>query len=236
MHVLSEPGHFETWAPERWQGDGMADHISDTVRDSYDSVAEQYATLFLGDLDHDTDAKDWLATFAALAAGYDGMVADLGCGPGHVVDHLLGLGVTAVGYDISSGQIAQARRAFPAARFHVGDLTALDMEDASLGGIVSRYSLIHLPPSHLGSVFEEWMRMLQPGAPVLVSFFGSLSAATHGTPFDHTVATAHELFPATIGGQLEAAGFADIEFGTRPPGEDGRPFDQATVLARRPGT
>lgn len=78
------------------------------------------------------------------------------------------------------------------------------------------------------------MRLLAPGAPLLVSFFGAPSAETHGNPFDHKVTTAYAFFPATIAGELEKAGFGDIEIDTQPPPEDGRPFDQATVLAQKP--
>lgn len=209
--------------------------MTDEVRDSYDALAEQYAALFLHELDRDSNAKARLAAFAELAAGREGAVADLGCGPGSVVNHLVGLGLTAVAYDLSPGQIAEARRAFPESEFRVGDLAALDNADSSLGGIVARYSLIHLPPSRLGDVFTEWMRVLEPGAPVLVSFFGSTSAEAHGTPFDHAVVTAYELFPAKIAQQLRDAGFIDVEIGVLDPPEGGRPFDQGTVLAVKPG-
>ncbi len=204
------------------------------VGDAYDAVAEQYASLFLNDLDGDAPARKWLARFAEMAARQVGVVADVGCGPGHVVHHLTGLGLTAVGYDLSPGQVAQARRAFPASEFHVGDLTALDSASSSLGGIVARYSTIHLMPSLLPGVFTEWIRVLEPGAPVLVSFFAASSAERHGSPFDHAVTTAYELFPATIGKQLVGAGFVDVEVDVRPPPDGARPLDQATVSARRP--
>lgn len=208
--------------------------VDDAVRAAYDALAPLYASLFLRDLDGDTDALAWLADFANLAAHRTGSVADLGCGPGHVVDHLAGLGLSVIGLDLSPGQIAEARKAFPLSTFQVGDLTALALADSSLGGIVSRYSLIHLPPDRLGAVFEEWLRVLEPAAPVLVSFFGSTSAEAHGTPFDHRVATAYELFPATVAHQMGVAGFRDLRIGTRPPPVGGRPLDQATILATSP--
>ena len=208
--------------------------MSDDVRDAYDGVAERYTELFLDDLEHDADARVRLAAFAELAARQHRPVADLGCGPGHVAGHLSGLGVSSVGYDLSPGQIAEARMAFPGVEFHVGDLAALDVADSSFGGIVSRYSIIHLRPRRLLDVFSEWMRVLEPGAPVLVSFFGSSSADAHGTPFDHRVVTAHELFPASVADVMRTAGFGDIEIGVCDPPRGGRPFDQATVLARRP--
>ncbi len=208
--------------------------VSAEVCDSYDAIAELYASLNLDALDHDANARDWLTVFAKLAAPRHGVVADLGCGPGHIVRHLSDLDLNVIGYDLSEGQIAQARTAFPGSDFHVGDLAALDVADSTIGGIVSRYSIIHIAPSLLSDVFNEWIRILEPEAPVLISFFGSLSLETHGTPFDHKVATAYELFPGTIARQLRDVGFVDIEIGIRPTPDGVRPFDQATVLATKP--
>lgn len=211
--------------------------MTDVVRDAYDARAADYTAFVVGALDRVPGDKESLAAFAEHVDRDGGVVADLGCGPGYVVDHLRGLGVDAVGYDLSPALIAEARRAFPHAEFHVGDLGdlgALDIADASLGGIVARYSLIHMLPSLLGAVFDEWMRVLEPGAPVLVSFFASSSAAAHGTPFDHAVVTAYELFPATIARQLQAAGFVDIDVTVRTPRDGERPLEHATIHAEKP--
>lgn len=205
--------------------------MTDDVRGSYDAVAELYARIALDDLDRDTPDRTLLATFAQLAAHSTGAVADLGCGPGHVVNHLSELGLAVVGYDISPGQIAQARHAFPDSQFHVGDLAALDTADSSLGGIVARYSLIHMLPIRLDQIFDEWRRVLEPEAPVLVSFFASSSAEAHGSRFDHAVTTAYELFPATIARQLQEAGFGGIEVTIRNPLDHERPLDHGTILA-----
>ena len=207
--------------------------MSDAVGDAYTEVAELYASLFLNDLAGDQFAQLWLAKFAACAATQGGVVADLGCGPGHVVHYLTDLGVQAMGYDISPGQLAQARDAFPDLSFELGDLQDLAVADSSLGGICSRYSIIHLELAAHGSAFAEWHRVLAPDAPLLLSFFGAESASTHGESFDHTVATAYALHPATVAEGLEAVGFVDVEVATQPPPDGGRPYDQAVMLARR---
>lgn len=207
---------------------------TETIATAYTGQAELYAELFIDEISKSENAQRWLTTFADLAGERDGPVLDLGCGPGHVTNYLTGLGVHTVGYDISTGQIHQARLAFPAGEYHVGDITALPHSDASCAGIVSRFSIIHLAPEELPSLFEEWIRVLVPGAPALISFFGSLTPDAHGTPFDHKVVTAHELFPTTVARHLEAAGFDRPEMHTLPPVEGGRPFDRATLLARRP--
>ena len=118
----------------------------------------------------------------------------------------------------------------------MGDLAALDVADSSLGGIVARYSLIHVHPRLLDGIFGDWLRVLEPGAPVLVAFFASSSAGAHGSPFDHAVVTAYELFPATIASQLQDAGFDRIEVAGRSPFAGERPLDHATVLGQKPST
>lgn len=209
--------------------------VSDDVGERYDRVAELYASLFLDELERDHAAVEWLGVFAERTRGLQ-PVADLGCGPGHVVDHLAGRGVEVVGIDASPGQLAEARRAFPDHEFQLGDLRALDAPDRSFGGIVSRYSIIHLHPADLGRVFTEWNRVVEPGAPILLSFFGSTSPAAHGTPFDHQVTTAYELWPNEVARQLRECGFVDAEIGVAPPAPGSeRPYDRAHVLARSGG-
>ena len=207
--------------------------MADAVRDSYDANAQLYANLFLDDLDRVPLDRKWLGSFAKLVSPGAGVVADVGCGPGYIVNYLAELSVKAIGYDISPAMIDQAQRAFPRSKFHVGDLTSLDIADSSLAGIVARYSLIHLAPAELSDVFGEWIRVLKPRAPVLVSFFASSSSVTHGLPFDHAVAPAHELFPETLVSDMQTVGFNSFEVSTRKPQDGERPLDHGTILARR---
>ena len=77
--------------------------------------------------------------------------------------------------------------------------------------------------------------MVAPGAPLLLSFFASLEPDHHGTPFDHKVTTAYELFPATVGRLVADAGFTEVRVDAAPPAEGGRPLEKGVVLARREG-
>lgn len=209
--------------------------MADAIRDAYDDRAQEYTLLNLGELERVPFDRERLDAFADLVGPVTGPVADVGCGPGHIVDHLAKRGVTATGYDLSPAMIGEARRRFPASRFEVGDLGALDLADGSLAGLVARYSLIHLAPARLARVFDEWARVLAPNAPVLVAFFAASSRETHGAPFDHAVATAYALWPEAVEAQLASAGFDRFEVAMRAPFEGERHLDHATVLARRVG-
>lgn len=207
--------------------------MSDEIRDSYDAIAKLYTSLALRDLDRPTGDRAELDMFAELAALGGGPVADLGCGPGHVSAHLAKRNLRTVGYDLSPKFIDTANEKFPELTFRNADITALDLDQASLGGIVARYSLIHMDPSSFKPVFELWLQLLQPGAPLLVSFFAAATSNRHGSPFDHAVATAYELFPPTIAGLLEELGFEHIEVRVRSPLEGERQLDHGAVLARK---
>ncbi|WP_084590043.1 class I SAM-dependent methyltransferase [Lentzea albidocapillata] len=132
-----------------------------------------------------------LAAFAELA---DGPVADLGCGPGHLTAHLHSLGLDAFGLDLSPAMIALAREAHPELRFDQGSMTALDLADGVLGGILAFYSVIHMPPDELPAVFAEFFRVLAPGGHLLLGFYAGDDPEPQ--EFDHKVTLAyHEPSP-----------------------------------------
>ena len=142
-----------------------------TTRATYDAVAGDYARL-LPDLRAETPLDQAvLATFAELAtAARLGPVADLGCGTGHVTAHLASLGVDAFGIDLSPAMVDVARRRHPHLSFDVGSVTALDLSDAAVGGILAWYSTIHVPWLDLPGVFAEFARVLAPGGYLLIGF------------------------------------------------------------------
>src|ERR687893_415930 len=145
-----------------------ADFLTST-RASYDAIAADYANHF----DGGPLSKPWdravLAGFADIvrAAGA-GPVADIGCGPGSVTAHLHALGVDAFGIDLSARMVAIARRTHPGLSFREGSMTALDLPDGTLGGVVAWYSTIHIPRERLAHVFTEFHRVLAPGGHALL--------------------------------------------------------------------
>ncbi|ONI84462.1 SAM-dependent methyltransferase [Actinosynnema sp. ALI-1.44] len=137
------------------------------IRNSYDTVADAY---------HDTlkDAHDSMpfdrAMLAAFAEGVRGTVVDIGCGPGRITTRLADLGLDVFGIDLSPAMVEVARREYPRLRFDVGSMTALDLPDGSVGGVVAWYSIIHLPQDELPGVFTEFFRVLEPGGQLLLAF------------------------------------------------------------------
>ncbi|SFK77548.1 Methyltransferase domain-containing protein [Amycolatopsis sacchari] len=141
--------------------------LADT-RTSYDTVAVQYSDQVRNSPTENPYVRSTLALFADLVSG--GPVADVGCGPGHVTAHLRKLGLDAFGIDLSPGMVDVARREYPDTRFAIGSMTDLPLADASLGGLITWWSLIHVPAEELPGVFAHFRRVLRPGGTLLVGF------------------------------------------------------------------
>ncbi|MCX5050614.1 MULTISPECIES: class I SAM-dependent DNA methyltransferase [unclassified Streptomyces] len=142
-----------------------------TTRTSYDAIARPYSEQFADHLGDRPLDRALITGFAELVRANDpAPVADVGSGPGHVTARLDALGVPVFGVDVSRGMVALARQAHPGLRFHVGSMTALDLPDETLGGVLALYSIIHVPDDHLPAVFAEFHRVLVPGGHVLLGF------------------------------------------------------------------
>ncbi len=139
------------------------------VRESYDSAAISYADHLTTELAGKPLDRHLLNRFAEETRGR-GLVADLGCGPGHVARYLKELGVTMVGIDLSPRMIRVAADLNPGIDFRVGDMKRLDLPDASLGGVVAFYSIVHFDSSELGPILHEIRRGLVPGGLALLAF------------------------------------------------------------------
>jgi SAM-dependent methyltransferase len=103
------------------------------VRESYDSAAEAYTEHLASELAQKPLDRHLLNRFAEATRGR-GLVADVGCGPGHVARYLHDQGVAIVGIDLSPEMIRCAARLHPGLEFMVGDMRELSLPDASLFG------------------------------------------------------------------------------------------------------
>ncbi|MEU9097480.1 class I SAM-dependent methyltransferase [Streptomyces sp. NPDC048361] len=216
----------------------MADHDSlAATREAYDDAADTYALLFRDSLRDSPLDRAMLGVFAeAVRAGGGGRVADLGCGPGHVTDHLTALGLDAFGVDASPAMVDLAQQAYPGLQFTVGTMSALDSADGALAGVLSRWSVIHTPPPELPSISGEFARVLAPGGHLLIGFSAGDSASEPTQVFDHAVAPAYRWWPDHLAALLRASGLAEVARMVREPQPtDRRQFKEVHLLARKAG-
>jgi SAM-dependent methyltransferase len=206
----------------------------ETVRESYDRVADAYVEMGAGRL----DAQPWLrAALAAFAESVRGLgpVLDVGCGPGIVTAHLAGLGLDASGVDLSPRMIEHARREYPDLRFSVASATDLDLAPASLGGVLGWWSLFNLPREALPGVLRTFADALVPGGQALIGTHvgdGDI-ARTEGYGGLPVSWTTHLYRPEELVGMLVDAGLevvAELGLPVQPPSL----LSQVLLAARRP--
>jgi len=209
-------------------------HVRET-RDGYDSVADEYFERFKHSLQEHPLHRAMIDVFAELVRGSGSLpVADIGCGPGAVTEYLRTLGLRVRGIDLSPEMVALARRAYPEVTFDQGDMTALDLPDAGLGGVFSRSSIIHTPPEQLPGVFAEFQRLLAPGGHLLLAFQAHVDTSQLAWPFDHAVAHAYRLSVGRVADLLGQTGFQEVARLITAPEEDPiRGFHYGHLLVRK---
>jgi SAM-dependent methyltransferase len=213
----------------------MSEPELNAARTAYDAVAGVYADLFKDTLNERPVERGLLAAFAELVGGGPaGPVVDLGCGPGHIAAHLHGLGLPVLGVDQSAEMLAIGRARYPEVSFARGALTSLGLADDSCRGVLSRSSIIHLPPALLPAAVAEFARVLGPGGWLLLSFSTTDGPEPPHEHYDHRVTAAYRWWPDHVVSLLQAAGITETtRLIENPEPDDLRQFRVAFILARK---
>jgi SAM-dependent methyltransferase len=115
-------------------------------------------------------------------------------------------------------------------------MTALDLPDATLGGLLALYSVIHVPDERLPAVFAEFRRVLVPGGYVLLAFqVGDGERLRMTERFGQEITLDYYWrSPEAVAAALTEAGLPPQTRMVREPlDEEKRP--RAFLLARKPG-
>ena len=203
------------------------------VRSSYDSAARAYAQHLASELDRKPLDRHLLNRFAEAVRGV-GLVADLGCGPGHVARYLDAQGVRMVGIDLSPEMIRVASELQPGIAFRAGDMRALDLPDGCLAGVIAFYAIVHFQPDELGPVFREMRRVLSSGGLALLAFHVGEEVVHVDDLFGAPVSLDFRFHvPERVIEALESAGFTVMERTGRQPYEGAEhPSRRCYILAR----
>lgn len=205
------------------------------IRDSYDSAADAYAEHLFSELARKPLDRHLLNRFAEGTRGR-GLVADVGCGPGHVARYLHDQGVTIVGLDLSPKMIAIAARLSPDVEFRVADMRELPLADASLAGVLAFYAIVHFEPHELAVVIQELRRVLMPGGLALIAFHIGDQVVHLDELFGSRVSLDFRFHsPATVVEALTSAGLTVLEHVEREPYDGAEyPSRRCYLLARAP--
>ena len=139
----------------------------DIVRNGYNKTAEKLQEIF-GISKEGSDKLKLLSDFISRIAP-KGRVLDAGCGNG-AYSRVLSDKFNVIGVDISEKQIELARQNAPNAEFYCEDMTKITYPDEFFDGIVSYYSIIHVPRDEQFELLSNFYRMLKIKGVVLLTF------------------------------------------------------------------
>ncbi|KOG86624.1 SAM-dependent methyltransferase [Streptomyces varsoviensis] len=198
-----------------------------------DNYAHMVATTGMGDIRRHPWLKASIDVFADAVRGL-GPVLDVGCGPGTVTAYLAERGIDVSGVDLSPRMIENARRLHPECRFSVSSVTDLDLEAASLGGVLGWWSLFNLPRAILPQVLAMFARALKPGGHFITGTHvgdGDMvrTEAYGGVPVRWTT---HRWLPEQFAELIEQAGLRPVAELRLPPNEHSGP--SVVIMAERP--
>ena len=155
----------------------MSNPARDIVEYAYDNITEWYL--------------EWVNSQKSPRERYTQMLLDklqpspsileLGCGPGvPILKMLLDYGAEVVANDISTKQIEMAKARCPGVELVAGDMAALTFESDSFHGVVSFYTMFHLPRAMLRDMLAKIHGWLKPGGVFVLNLATMDEEEIHG--------------------------------------------------------
>jgi len=208
--------------------------ISD-IQEGYNRVAYEYVRRIYDELRHKPLDRQLLDRFAESLQG-DGVVCDIGTGPGHVARYLHDRGAKVCGIDLSTAMVERARRLNQGIEFRQGNMFALDIADETFAGITGFYALVNIPRPEIVRALGELRRILKPGGILLLAFHIGSHTLHQEEWWGAEVSLYFYFFRANeMTGYLKAAGFEIDEVIEREPyPEIEQQNRRAYIFARKP--
>jgi ubiquinone/menaquinone biosynthesis C-methylase UbiE/ribosomal protein S18 acetylase RimI-like enzyme len=209
------------------------------IQRTYDAVAPSYDSAIGDELTHKPLDRALLRAFLELAG--DGLVADVGCGPGHITRYAGSLHPAVLGIDLSPEMIRIAREHDPDGGYLAGSMLALPADDGIFSGVIALYSIIHFTDEQRTAALAELARVTRPGGWLYLAFHVESDEVVAGGVkyltewFGQAVdLDGHFLDPATVAVELEATGFGVNASTVRQPDPDVEyPSRRCYLIAQR---
>ena len=198
-------------------------------------MADEYVRRIYDELRHKPLDRQLLDRFAESLQG-DGVVCDIGTGPGHVARYLHDRGGKVCGIDLSAAMVERARSLNPGIEFRQGNMFALDIADETFAGITGFYALVNIPRPEIVRALGELRRVLKPGGILLLAFHIGNHTLHQEEWWGAEVSLYFYFFRANeMTGYLKAAGFEIDEVIEREPyPEIEQQNRRAYIFARKP--
>jgi len=208
--------------------------MSHRVRATYDAAADAYAEQFQHELDGKLLDRELLNRFADTVRG-EGLVWELGCGPGQIGEYVRQRSVPVHSTDLSFQPLRRGQSLYGKVPFLQSDMLALSAADESLAGILAFYAICHLAEDEHERAFREMHRTLKPDGIAFITFHIGTETKHVDEFLDNPADIEFYFFEtAAVVSAFKRAGFAHIEPIERDPYPDvEHPSRRAYIFARK---
>jgi predicted TPR repeat methyltransferase len=138
----------------------MSDPRTQIVGSGYDAIADTWES-WKAQITDDPRAEWCGELVSRLPQG--AWIVELGCGGGAPETALLAERFRLTGVELSQEQLRRASERIPDAEFIHADLTEIEFEPSSLGGVAAFYSFNHVPRDLLAPLYGRIRTWLSPG-------------------------------------------------------------------------
>ncbi|UCC20238.1 MAG: class I SAM-dependent methyltransferase [Promethearchaeota archaeon] len=138
--------------------------ISNLVEQGYDKIAGEYYTS--RDINKFNSELEKFSSLLPIKAH----VLDVGCGAGiPTAKFLTKKGFNVIGIDLSEKMLSMAKENEPNANFIKMDINEIKFDENTFDGVISVYTLFHIPKKNHLSIFNKLFEILKPGGILLLN-------------------------------------------------------------------
>lgn len=142
----------------------------------YNKIAKNYNKRF-------SKPSEYLEYFLKLLPK-NGKVLDVGCGVGIDSNFIKSKKFTVVGIDTSKEMLKIARKNYPEIYFYLNDMRKIKSNDKKFDGIISSYSLIHIPKNEMPKTLKGFNKIIKSNGYIYISLqLGSSGEVYINNPF-----------------------------------------------------
>ena len=176
------------------------------MRAAYDRIAPAFAERVKGS----RQSVERFAEQFAERLQPGAPVLDLGCGPGWDTARLAGLGMRAVGGDLSGEMLGLAREVTDRPLVQL-DIGKLPFRDDSFAGLWCIASLLHVPKPEVPAALAEVRRVLRPGGLLALAMQEGEGEQWNGGHVEGVLRFFARYSAEEMAGLLEGAGFRILQ-------------------------
>ncbi|MBQ7555669.1 methyltransferase domain-containing protein [bacterium] len=160
------------------------------------------------------DIRERLEFYVPLlekAAGEGGLIADLGCGRGELLELLKEKGLAALGIDNNEAAVIRGKKA--GLDMECKDLFAFlrEAKEGSLAAVTAMHVIEHLTPSQQGEFLSLSLKALKPGGLIAMETPNIMNLHVASCDFYSDITHVRPVHPVALRNRMKQMGYKDID-------------------------